>query len=100
MQKWFLLIFTNGKPKLANKMAIGNSVIVSFFFCLFRLAITDGEVFATSFAPAILYYFVSKAILSKKSAANNTNVNGDTQTVNKNENVNQAETDNNKTNTQ
>ena len=52
--------------KTANKLAIINSIIVCVIFCFFRAIITQGQEFASSFAPAVFYYFIAKAILVKR----------------------------------
>ncbi len=81
----------NGKvnSKLANKIAIWNSVVVILIFCILRSAITLFQTFFGSFGPAILYYFINKAILSEK--AKNDNIADQT---NNSENNNKLEKDN------
>ena len=51
--------------KVANRLALINSIVVCVIFCFFRAIITQGQDFASSFAPAVFYYFIAKAILVK-----------------------------------
>ena len=40
-----------------------NSIFCSIIFIIIRLVISGGEFAVVSFAPAVLYYFIAKAIL-------------------------------------
>lgn len=58
----------NGKVSCikGRKIAILNSVVCCVIFCLIAGIISGGETIITSFAPAVFYYFISKAILIDK----------------------------------
>ncbi|MBQ6922370.1 MAG: hypothetical protein IJQ66_04705 [Clostridia bacterium] len=77
-----LYVANNGKvnPKKGKKIALSNSIVCASFFFLITLIIVstskDGwgaEIGGYSLAPAFLYYFIAKAILTDK------NLNDDTE---------------------
>ncbi len=59
---------TKGKVpvKQAKKLALINSIICATLFCIIRAIISGGKTVVSSFAPAVLYYFITKSILSNK----------------------------------
>ena len=61
--------FTSGKvgPKQARKISLINSIVCSIIFSIIRAFSTGGAAIISSFAPAILYYFIAKLILTDKS---------------------------------
>lgn len=60
--------YTNGSvsPKVGRRIALWNSIICAIIFCLIRGIISGWQTVVTSFAPAVLYYFIVKLILIDK----------------------------------
>lgn len=63
----------NGKVSKSKgkKIALLNSIICAGLFCLVRAVITNGAIVVTTFAPAVLYYFIAKLILIDKNKVDN-----------------------------
>ena len=53
-------------PQSAKKIAIINSIVGATFFIFLRSATGLDAIGAAGFAPAVLYYFIAKAILTDK----------------------------------
>lgn len=70
----FPIVYISVKGKVpkdkAKKFSIINSIICATFFCILRAIITGGVVVVTSFAPAVLFYFINKLILEDKKNKN------------------------------
>ena len=64
------MLINHGKfeRKRAKKIALWNSIIVGFVFCILTLSISGGR--AWSAAPAFLYYCINCAILTDKTITN------------------------------
>ena len=63
------LIINDGKfeRKRARKIALWNSIVLGLIFCILTIAISEsGTVWSAG--PAVLYYWINRALLSKKSA--------------------------------
>lgn len=67
----FVLIKGKVNSKFGRKLALGNSIICAIIFCIVRAILSGGETIVTSFAPAVLYYFIAKLILIDKSMDTN-----------------------------
>ena len=63
------LVINHGKfeKKRAKKIAFWNSIIVGAFFCIVTIGTSDGGT-TWNAAPAVLYYFINRALLTDKYA--------------------------------
>lgn len=52
----------------AHKIALWNSIVVGAIFCIVTIEVSDGAT-AWNAAPAFLYYYINKAILTNKNDA-------------------------------
>ena len=58
--------------KKATKIALINSIVCLVFFCILRACISGGNnIIGNSFAPATLYFFIVKAMLTEKNVTQN-----------------------------
>lgn len=70
-----IYVKTNGKvpAKQAKKIALLNSIVCAVLFVLLGFIIDGGASSGTSAAPAVLYYFIAKKILTDKEKTENQN---------------------------
>lgn len=63
------LAINHGKfeKKRAKKIALWNSIVVGTFFCIVTIGTSDGGT-TWNAAPAVLYYFINRALLTDKDA--------------------------------
>lgn len=68
-----IYITTVGKvpEKTAKKFALINCIIGVIIFAFIRLATGSDAIGSTGFAPAVLYYFIAKAILKENKVETN-----------------------------
>ena len=70
LRHWTYTKFINCLGKVnknkAVKLALWNSIVGCVLFCIARAILSNGEVFFTSSAPAVLYYFINRWILTNK----------------------------------
>jgi len=61
------LAINHGKfeKKRAKRIALWNSIVVGAFFCIVTIGTSDGGT-TWNAAPAVLYYFINKALLTDK----------------------------------
>ena len=65
----FLLLYIDGKTskKQATKIALINSSVCLVLFCILRACMSDGkDILGNGFAPATLYFFIVRAMLTDK----------------------------------
>ena len=64
------LAINHGKfeKKRAKKIALWNSIVVGTFFCIVTIGTSDGGT-TWNAAPAVLYYFINRALLTDKDAS-------------------------------
>lgn len=63
------LAVNHGKfeKKRAKKIALWNSIVVGAFFCIVTIGASDGGT-TWNAAPAVMYYFINRALLTDKDA--------------------------------
>ena len=61
------LAINHGKfeKKRANRIALWNSIIIGAFFCIVTTGLSNGGT-AWNASPAVLYYFINRAILTQR----------------------------------
>ena len=69
-------------PQSAKKIALINSIAGAAFFVFLRVATGSDAVGTAGFAPAVLYYFIAKAILTDKTTKTAENPQADNTTKN------------------
>ena len=65
----FLLLYIDGKTskKQATKIALINSSVCLVLFCILRACMSGGkDILGNGFAPATLYFFIVRAMLTDK----------------------------------
>ena len=65
----FLLLYIDGKKskKQATKIALINSSVCLVLFCILRACMSGGkDILGNGFAPATLYFFIVRAMLTDK----------------------------------
>lgn len=88
-----IYLLTEGKlsPKEAKIFALVNAIVCAIIFCIVRAVISGGKTIVSSFAPAILYYFIVKAMLTDKNKISTKNDKDKTEKSNKtNENTSES----------
>lgn len=65
------LLINNGRfsPKRAHRIALWNSIVLGLIFCILTIEFSENGTVWNA-APAVIYYWVNKAILTDKNAAN------------------------------
>ncbi len=71
----FFYYLSEGKipEKDAKKYSLINCIVCAIIFIIIRVATGSDAIGTAGFAPAVLYYFIGKAIMAEKPAKQNAN---------------------------
>ena len=74
------IAINNGRfnKKRAHKIALWNSIVVGIFFCILTAAVSSS---AWNAAPAVLYYWINRMILTDKTLTEKSQVESQTNTL-------------------